>query len=529
MNAVDIKSGSEARELILIGAKKIHDAVGSTLGPGGRNVIIKHNTYDVPQVTKDGVTVARKMKLQNYWHNIGCQLVKQASMRTAIDAGDGTTSSVVMAYTMMKLIDELLEENPEIDVHRLRHEMEKMKDVLIEKLREISTPIVDIRQVFDIAKISTNNDEKLAGLLSEIYGKIGKDGIIVLEQSQLSDITYSIESGFRFDGGWQSHYFVKDKSKMSFESDDCAIFITNHKIQDGKTMLNALSRIYGTGVRDLLIIAENIEGEALSTLIANNQSGKMNICLVNPPYYGQKREEYLTDLSISLGMKPLMVGDQSVTPLSFTEEYFSCGRSVFVDKNATTIRNDKESVSSAVEEHISNLKSLMDSDEEDKEWIEKRIATLRSSVAVIKVGGNSESEVYEHKDRLEDAICAIRSAYKDGIVAGCGITYLRLISALDPSLDTFHILKSGLESVFKKIMDNSCISEEERSSILYFVAEDEGYGYDAKKRAKSYNSIQDGIIDSARVIKNCIENSISVAIMFMISDNIVMEIDESII
>ena len=529
MNAVDIKSGSEARELILVGAKKIHDVVGSTLGPGGRNVIIKHNTYDVPQVTKDGVTVARKMKLQNYWHNIGCQLVKQASMRTAIDAGDGTTSSVVMTYTMLKLIDELLKLNPAIDVHRLRHEMEMMKDVLLEKLREISTPIVDNRQIFDIAKISTNNDEKLAGLLAEIYSNIGKDGIIVLEQSQLSDITYSIESGFRFDGGWQSHYFVKDRSKMSFESSDCAVFITNHKIQDGKTMLQTLSQIYNSGVRDLLIIAENIEGEALSTLIANNQSGKMNICLVNPPYYGQKREEYLTDLSIALGMKPLMVGDQSVSPTSFTEEYFSCGRSVFVDKNTTTIKNDKESVSSAVEEHISNLKSLMESDDEDKDWIEKRIAALRSSVAVIKVGGNSESEVYEHKDRLEDAICAIRSAYKDGIVAGCGATYLRLISALDPSLDTFHIMRSALESVFQKIMENSCISEEEKSAILYFIGEDELYGYDAKKRTKSYNSIRDGIIDSARVIKNCIENSISVAIMFMISDNIVMEIDESII
>ena len=529
MNAVDIKSGSEARELILTGAKKIHDVVGSTLGPGGRNVIIKHNTYDVPQVTKDGVTVARKMKLQNYWHNIGCQLIKQASMRTAIDAGDGTTSSVVMAYTLMKLIDELINENPTIDVHRLRHEMESTKDVLLEKLREIAIPIVDNQQVFDIAKISMNNDEKLASLLAEIYGKIGKDGIVVLEQSQLSDITYSIESGFRFDGGWQSHYFVRDKSKMSFQSDDCAIFITNHKIQDGKTMLQTLSRIYGVGVRDLLIIAENIEGEALSTLIANNQSGKMNICLVNPPYYGQKREEYLTDMSISLGMKPLMVGDQSVSPTSFTEDYFSCGRSVFVDKNTTTIRNDKESVSSDVEDHIANLKNLMDSDDEDKDWIEKRIATLRSSVAVIKVGGNSESEVYEHKDRLEDAICAIRSAYKDGIVVGCGITYLRLIQSLNPSLDTFHIMKSALESIFNKIMENLCVSDEEKLSILYFVEEDELYGYDAKNRKKSYNSIRDGIIDSARVIKNCIENSISVAVMFMISDNIVMEIDESII
>lgn len=529
MNPVDVKSGSDARALILEGARKIFEVVGSTLGPGGRNVIIKHNNYDIPQVTKDGVTVARKMKLQNYYENIGCQLLKQASMRTALDAGDGTTSSVVMAYTMMKNINDLMEENPDIDVHELRHEMEREKTKIMEALQKISKPIETEQEIFDIVKISTNNDESLAKLLTEIYTKIGKDGIVVLEQSALSDITYDIQNGFRFDGGWQSHYFVSDKSKMNFQSSDCSVFITNHKIQDGKTMLDVLSRIHKHGVRDLLIIAENIEGEALSTLIANSQKGVMNICLVNPPYYGQKRLEYLTDLSIALGMKPVMVGDPSATLSSFTETNFSCGRSVFVDRNSTTIKNDKEDTSENVKEHILHLQSMMESEDENKEWIEKRIATLLSSVATIRVGGNSESEVYEHKDRIEDAICAIKSAFKDGIVPGCGTTYIRLIEHLDIGKETFGILQKGLASVFFKILSNSCVKEHEANNLYSFVFDDPSFGYDAKKNKISHDCMRDGIVDPTRVIKNCIENSISVATMFMISGHIVMEIDESII
>lgn len=529
MNPVDIKNGSEARAIILEGARKICEVVGSTLGPGGRNVIIKHLNYDTPQVTKDGVTVARKMKLQNYYENVGCQLIKQASMRTALDAGDGTTSSVVMAYTMMKLVDEMMRENPNIDVHSIRHEMERQKTSMFEKLREIAKPVDTDKEIFNIAKISTNNDETLASLLSEIYSKIGKDGMIILEQSQSSDITYEIQSGFKFDGGWQSHYFIQDKSRMSFQSQNCAIFITNHKIQDGRSMLEVLTKIHRHGITDLLIIAENIEGEALSTLIANNQNGKMNICLVTPPYYGQKRIEYLTDLSIALGMKPVMVGDQSVSLSSFTEEHFSSNRSVFVDKNTTLIKNSKEDTSEELKEHILNLQSLLTSEDEDKEWVEKRIATLLSSVATIRVGGNSESEVYEHKDRLEDAICAIRSAFRDGVVPGCGTTYIRLIESLDPSSESFYVLRSGMESVFNKILENSCVSPERASSLLDFILQDQFFCYDAKNGRESHNCFRDGIVDSARVIKNCIENAISVVTMFMISDSVVMEIDESII
>lgn len=539
---VGIQFGNDAREKILVGAKKLADVVGSTLGPMGRNVVIEHLEYPVPQVTKDGVTVAKKINLQNKFENIGCQLIKQSAIKTAIEAGDGTTSSTVLSVKLMEIINEIIKDG-KCNVHALRHQLENGKEKLIKRLKDLSIPVDNDDQIYSVATISANNDQKIGQLISDAYKKIGKDGIITVEPSNTTQTSIEIVDGLKFDKGWYSHYFVNNPSKMSFEIENCLVFITDHKIESGAEILNYLLVKAAKLNKNLLIIAENINGEALSTLIANNNNKKMNICLVNPPYYGLRRREYLLDLAKIMNCTPVFLDNPQADIKNLTSENFGLVDKVIVSRDSTIIKGFEtdEDRQSILNKHVEDLKELLKNtsiDQEEKEWIQKRIAMVSSGVAVIKLGGNSETEVYETKDRLDDALAAVKSSLEEGIVSGGGSTFIKLTDILDSSILGEKILIDSLHSVLHQICMNCGYNEEQYEKIVHYIKYDKNEslhfihgnrGYNAKEEEFVPDMIKSGIIDPTKVIRNCIENAISVACMFAITDYAIITLEDELL
>lgn len=541
-NNVEIKSSKDAKELILSGAIKLEEAVSSTLGPLGRNVIIEHLNYSIPQVTKDGVTVAKKINLINKYENMGCQLVKQASIKTAIDAGDGTTSSVILATSLMKVINEKIKEG-NINVHQLRKEIEIGSKKIIEKLKEISVKVENNEQIFHVATISANNDQSIGSIISDAYKKIGNDGVITVEPSNTTKTTIDIVDGIEFDKGWSSHYFINKSDKMSFEAEDCGIFITDYKIERGEIMMKILRHAVQNNHQNLLIIAENIEGEALQTLIANHQQKKINVCLVTPPQYGVRRREYLTDLSCLVMCEPLFADNPEIKLENLSCSNFGFAKKVIIGRESTIINGYGDEKGSDWDEsirlRIDQIRSVI-TDEKDqsyKDWYEKRIANLSSAIAIIRLGGNSETEIYETKDRLDDALAAVKSSLDEGIVTGCGSTYIKLRNVLDDEIEGEKILKQCLSSIFFKICENGYFSKEKTEEILRFIkhgknpkieecSKDNNRCYNAKTDEFIEDGIVSGIIDPTKVVRNCIENAVSVASMFTIVDYAIITVED---
>lgn len=532
MNKVTIQSGKDNKEKILRGAIKLANAVGSTLGPVGYNVLIEHPNYALPQVTKDGVTVARHINLTDPVENIGCQLVKQAAIKTAMEAGDGTTSSTIMAAKMMSAINDILNEH-KCNVHKLRRDMEYIRDVLISKLPAYSKPIVDNKEIESIATISTNNDERLGKLIADAYKKIGNHGIITVEPSDTNDTTINVVDGYEIKEGWVSPLFVNNANKMTFESNEpTMIFVTNEKIESGSEILNnVLVRANSLG-KSLVIIGENIKGEALQTLISNHRSNKMKICLINPPYYGIRRREFLNDLCEVLKMTPIYSDDPSTDIKSVKQNSFGWIESVKITKDSTIfkVQNPDTSVIADLNDTLQSLLSETE-DKEEKAWIEKRIATINSGIATIKIGGNSETEIYETKDRIDDALAAVKSSLEEGISCGGGSTYVRLISevdAIDGRMYAKLVVIAGLKSIMNFILDNFEY-EGEVVRLLQKVKDTPNYGFNAKDGVHVEDMYEAGIIDPTKVIRNCIINSISVATMFAISNYTLLNYDETIL
>ena len=532
MNKVTIQSGKENKEKILVGAIKLSSAVGSTLGPTGRNVLIEHPNYALPQVTKDGVTVARHINLVDPVENIGCQLVKQAAIKTAVEAGDGTTSSTIMASTMMAVINDILSDH-QCNVHQLRREMEHVRDVLVAKLPEYSRSITSNKEIESIATISTNNDERLGKLIAEAYQKIGNHGVITVEPSDTNYTTINVVDGYEIKEGWASPLFVNNADKMAFESNESTmLFITNEKIESGSEILNdVLVKANALG-KSLVIIAENIKGEALQTLISNHRSNKMKICLISPPYYGTRRREFLDDLCTVLKMTPVYSDDPSTDIKSVTTENFGWIETVKITKDSTIfkVQNSDEQVVTTLSYTLQALLKETE-DKEEKTWIEKRIATINSGIATIKIGGNSETEIYETKDRIDDALAAVKSSLEEGISCGGGSTYVRLITVAD-EIDGMKygktVVIAGLRSIIETILQNYGY-ERDYAALIRKVKETQDCGFNAKDGVFVEDMYAAGIIDPTKVIRNCIINSISVAAMFAISDYTLLNYDETIL
>jgi len=334
---VQIKTGAEARDTILYGAKQLCDIVSSTLGPGGKNVLLKHLNERIIQSTKDGVTVAKFIELENEWENIGCNLLKQSSMRTALNAGDGTTSTVVFAYALMKEINEFLKSNPDFNVHKLRDDLNKSKDLMIEYIKDHSIISKTNKDIRNIAMISTNGDVRISDLIASAYDKFGNEhGTIMVEPSPSTETSITIQSGIKIASGYSSYMFMTDVNKMISELTDCGIIITDHNISKGSDMLKILS-IANTNYKSLLIIGENIEGEAVQTMIANHMSQKMKICLIKPTFYGERRKDYLSMIASATLATPFYI--ESGTKLAeFSSKFIGSAQKIVVSKDETNIQ-----------------------------------------------------------------------------------------------------------------------------------------------------------------------------------------------
>lgn len=532
-NKVQITNSSESREKILNGVRKLAEVVGSTLGPMGKNVLIRHIDYPIPQVTKDGVTVAKKINLSDCHEDMGCQLAKQTSIKTAINAGDGTTTSVVFTYALMHAINEFLKTNPNYNVHEIRKNLEVQKNILIKALlTKLSTPVTSNDQIKNIATISANNDTTIGDLIALAYKKIGLDGIITIEPSNTATTTIEVVDGIKFNKGWMSHYFITNPAKLTCELQDVGLFITDYKITDGQTMMNILRAMKQSTKKSFLILAENIEGEALQTIIANKQQNKIDVCLVNPPYYGSRRRDYLDDLAKLTASTTFYADDSSMKITDFHPSHIGSIEKCIVKKDSTVMSLGNETdVKERLIKELRELK-IQTEDKEDKDWIDARIAMITSGIAVIKLGGNSESEIYEIKDRLDDALCAVSSAIEEGFVAGGGTTYLKLSRILTVSTPEERMLKSALSSPLDTILNNCGIQFQERTAFIdtvYSEVEDKDFGFNAKSMLYEEDMINAGIIDATKVIKNVIENGVSVASMFAITEYAVVVVEDEIL
>lgn len=528
---VQIKTGAEARDIILKGAKQLCDIVSSTLGPGGKNVLLKHLNERIIQSTKDGVTVAKFVELENEWENIGCNLLKQSSMRTALNAGDGTTSTVIFAYALMDEINEFLKLNPDYNVHKLRDDLNKHKDTMIEYIKSNSTISKTNDDIKNIAMISTNGDVRISNLISSAYEKFGNQhGSIIVEPSPSTETSITIQSGIKIASGYSSYMFMTDTNKMISELNECAIVITDHNISKGSDMLKLLGIVNQT-YKSLLIIGENIEGEAMQTLITNHINNKMKICLVKPTFYGERRKDYLSMIASATNTKPFYV--ESGCKLSeFDITFVGLADKIVVSKDETNIQiyeSNKPNLEAKIHEIEENIKSMIESGSPEEselvQWKRNLLSFAKGNIATIKLGGNSDTEIYEVKDRIDDAIAAVKSSIEEGVSTGAGVSYIKAAEIL-PSTISADIIKSASSSIKRKLLGNLCISNIDKL-IDIDKSVDNNIGVDM--HGEMVNLIENGIIDPTKVIRNCIENAISVASMFLLTDNIAMKVEDVLI
>lgn len=528
---VQIKTGNDARDIILEGAKQLCDIVSSTLGPGGKNVLLKHLNERIIQSTKDGVTVAKFVELENEWENIGCNLLKQSSMRTALNAGDGTTSTVVFAFALMQEINGFLKANPDYNVHKLRDGLNKCKDSMIEYIKSnsiISTTNDDIK---NIAMISTNGDVRISDLIASAYEKFGNEhGTIMVEPSPSTETSITIQSGLKIASGYSSYMFMTDHNKMIAEMADCGIIITDHPISKGSDMLKLL-KTASENYKSLLIIGENIEGEAVQTLIANHANNKMRICLIKPTFYGQRRKDYLSMIASATLTTPFYV--ESGSKLSeFDASFIGTAEKIVISKDETNIQIydcNKPSLGVNIAQIEENIKSMIESgspeENENIQWKRSLLSFAKGNIATIRIGGNSDTEIYEVKDRIDDAIAAVKSSIEEGVSVGAGVSYIKAANSL-PSSTSADLVKLASESIKRKLLNNLCISDIDKLLVSDKL---DNTNMGVNMYGDFVNLVNDGIIDPTKVIRNCIENAISVATMFLLTDNIAMKVEDILI
>lgn len=542
-NTVQIKSGQSARNEILAGARQLESIVSSTLGPGGRNVLLKHLQEQIPQSTKDGVTVARFVDLDNEWHDTGCQLLKQASMRTALNAGDGTTSTVVYAYNLMEALNRRLSEDPTQDVHEMRQELESARDLMIEALKRdnFSFRSSSLDDIYNVAYISTNGDKQISTLVRQAYEKFGQNyGTIMIEPSTTSDTTIEVQQGMKLMSGYESYYFVSDTSKMIAELDHPAVIITDFKIDRGAEILRWLSQI-NEEYKSVLIIAENITGEAMSTLVANHVQNKMKICLVCPTFFGQHRRDHLQLLASATGAKPFYA-DSGQRVSDFNLSYVGHCDTAIITKDETTLTLSSDCLSALnaetekIKAQLTETLQRLPEESDEVQWKRQLLAYAQGNVAKIKVGGRSQTEIYERRDRIEDAVSAVRSSLEEGLSVGAGSTYIRLVSVVPDTNKMKREILHAAVSVKRKLCENLSFSDgdiatiiDSETSLTHYDCHTSIYLLKDRSMSSMGDPVMLGIVDPAKVIRNCIENAISVATMFLLTDNIALKIETPLI
>ena len=522
--AKQITYNEDARKKLKAGVDKLANAVKVTLGPKGRNVAIE-KSYGVPHITKDGVSIAKEIELEDKIENIGAKILIEASSKTADAAGDGTTTAVVLAQSILSEGFKTISAgaNP----MEIRTGIEKGVKAVVEFLTDdkYRKKISGKADYQNVATISANGDKEIGEMLANIIEKVGPHGVITVEDGQTFGLTEKFVEGMQFGKGYLSPYFGANAEDQVVTLNKPAILITDKKISNAKELFAALEKVVSTGVRDILIIAEDVDGDALPNLIINKMKGNLNVAAVKAPAFGDRRKAMLEDIAILTGGN-LITDDLAKTIDSMEVEDFGRADKVIVDKENTTIINghgDPKSLKSRISLIESEIGKT--SSDYDKEKLQERLAKLTGGVAVLEVGAASEVEQKERKDRIDDALQATRAAIEEGIVSGGGVALLDAKKALDDvKLETddervgLNILRKALESPFRQILDNAG-----KEAASYIMDVKNGVGYDARKD-RMVNMIEEGIIDPVKVTRTALENASSVAMLLLTTEAVVSEL-----
>jgi chaperonin GroEL len=519
MAAKEIKYNVEARDLLKEGVDALANAVKVTLGPKGRNVIIEKK-FGAPQITKDGVTVAKEIELEDKFANMGAQMVKEVASKTNDDAGDGTTTATVLAQALIGvgLKNVTAGANP-MD---LKRGMDKAVATVVEQLRELSQEVGnDISKIEQVATISANNDHAIGKLIAEAMAKVNNEGVITVEEAKGTETHVDVVEGMQFDRGYISPYFMTDTEKMSAELEKPMILITDKKISTMKEIMGVLEPIAQNN-RSLLIIAEDVDGEALSALVVNKLRGTLKVAACKAPGFGDRRKDMLEDIAILTG-GTVISGDKGMKLEDATIELLGSAEKVSMNKETTVIVDgcgEKEAISARIAQIRASLENAKS--DYDREKLQERLAKLSGGVAVLYVGAATEVEMKEKKDRVDDALAATRAAVEEGIVPGGGVAYIRAVAALEnmkganeDETTGIQIVKRAIEEPLRQIVANA---GGEGSVVVNKVKESQGtMGYNARED-RYEDMLAAGIIDPTKVSRVALENAASIASMFLTTE-----------
>ncbi len=517
----------DARRKLLSGAEQIAKAVKVTLGPCGRMVMLDKK-YGSPTITKDGVSVAKEVELKDPYENMGAQFVREVASKTNDDAGDGTTTATVLAYALVR--EGLKSVAAGMTPIAVKRGMDKAVATTIAEIKKNSKPVKGADDITHIATISANNDEEIGKMLADAIEKVGKDGVITVEESKNMDTTVDTVEGMQFDRGYISSYFINDRDRMEADFEDPYILIHDKKISTMKDLLPILEKVANEG-RSLVIIAEDVDGEALTTLVLNTIRGTIKVCAVKAPGFGDRRKDMLQDIAILTGGQ--VVSEEVGIKLENADiSMLGKAKSVKIDKDNTTIVGGA-GAKKAISERVAEIKSQIEKSTStyDKEQLQKRLAKLAGGVAVINVGATTETEMKEKKFRVEDTIAATRAALEEGVVAGGGLALIEASKALesipaDLSEDEkvgYKIVRRALEEPIRQIADNAGVD----GAVVAARAKSEkkGVGYNAYT-GEWVNMIEAGIIDPAKVTCSALKNAASIAGTMLTTECAITDIPE---
>jgi chaperonin GroEL len=526
MAAKQVIFDEAARNAILRGVSLLTDAVKATLGPKGRNAILDKK-FGAPTITKDGVTVAKEIELKDPFENMGAQLVREVASKTSDVAGDGTTTATVLAHAIYRegIKNVAAGANP-MD---LKRGIEKAVEVVIEELKKLSKPVQEKKEIAQVGTISANNDASIGELIAEAMDKVGKDGVITVEEAKSMATTLDIVEGMQFDRGYISPYFITDPERMECNLDDVFILINEKKISSMKDLLPILEQTAKMG-KPLLIIAEEVEGEALATLVVNKLRGTLQVCAVKAPGFGDRRKAMLEDIAVLTG-GTMISEDLGIKLENVKLSDLGRAKKITIDKENTTIVEGAGD-SSKIQGRVKQIKTQVEdtTSDYDREKLQERLAKLVGGVAVINVGAATETEMKEKKARVEDALNATRAAVEEGIIPGGGVAFLRCLPALkglklegDQQVGV-EIVRKALEEPIKQIVNNAGL---EGAVVVEKVkhSKEVNYGFDADKE-EYVDMIKTGIIDPTKVTRYALQNASSVASLMLTTALMVTDIPE---
>ena len=521
--AKEIKFEREAQQAVLSGVNQLASAVKATLGPRGRNVLIE-KTFGAPLVTKDGVSVAKEIELEDKFENMGAQMVKEVASKTSDVAGDGTTTATVLAQAIFREGIKLVAAGH--DPMKLKRGVEKSVDVVVESIRRQSKQIKDRTEIAQVATVSANGDETIGNIIADAMEKVGKDGVITVEEGRSLDTELDVVEGMQFDRGYLSPYFVTEPEKMTVELDDPYILMYDKKISNMKDLVPLLEEV-ARAAKPLLILAEDVEGEALATLVVNKIRGTLKAAAAKAPGFGDRRKAMLEDIAALTGGQ--VISEEAGMKLEAAKlEDLGTAKRVVIDRDDTTIVGGA-GTKATIEGRIRQIKAQVDaaSGEYDREKLQERLAKLAGGVAVIRVGAATETEMKEKKDRVEDALNATRAAVEEGIVPGGGVALIRAVLAVnkydgadDEEQAGVNIVKKALEEPLREIAANAGW---DGSIVVEKVSNGKGsFGFDAAKL--EYGDLIDaGIIDPSKVVRTAMQNASSVAGLLLTTEALVAE------